>query len=162
VASQRNSSAIGTAVAHPSIARQQGELQVMSRPTTQAVIAAIGCALLSTPSYSMDLSGSWATDASACDKIFVKNGKKASFREDSDTHGSGFIIEGNQIKGQTANCTIKLRREDGAVIHMIAACASEVMLSDVQVSVKVTNDKTLTRFFPGMPDISIKYFRCSL
>jgi hypothetical protein len=140
----------------------EGELQVMSRPTTRAVFVAISWAVLSTPSSSMDLSGAWATDASACDKIFVKNGEKTSFRQDSDTHGSGFIIAGNQIRGQMTNCSIKRRREDGAVIHMIAACASEVMLSDVQVSLNVINDKTLTRFFPGMPDISIKYFRCSL
>jgi hypothetical protein len=35
------------------------------------------------------------------------------------------------------------------------------MLQNVQLSVKIVNQNSITRFFPGMPDIEINYARCS-
>ena len=61
-----------------------------------------------------------------------------------------------------SNCTIKSTKEDGTTIHLIAACASDIMFSDVQLSAKIIDDNKITRIFPGMPDITVDYFRCSL
>jgi hypothetical protein len=54
--------------------------------------------------------------------------------------------------------TIKARRED--VVHMIAACADQIMTSNVQFSARVIDENTITRTFPGMPEFSINYSRC--
>lgn len=113
------------------------------------------------PALAVDLNGHWATDASLCDKVFVKEGNVVSFAPNSDQFGSGFIMEGNKIRGQTSNCSIKLRKEDGNSIHLIANCATDIMVSSVQFSAKVIDANTILRIFPEMgDDIAIKYSRC--
>jgi hypothetical protein len=133
-----------------------------SRFYLQLAAAAVGCVVCGTPSYAIDLTGAWASDASVCNKIFAKDGSRIAFTQDSDTYGSGFIIEGKHIRGQSAKCEIRSRSEEAGVIHMIAACATDIMLQTVQMSVKVVNDNSIIRFFPGMPDITMNYSRCSL
>jgi hypothetical protein len=60
-------------------------------------------------------------------------------------------------------CTIKTRKEDGNIVHMLASCASDIMLSNVQFSVKIADDNTIVRYFPGMPEnLSINYSRCPM
>jgi hypothetical protein len=109
----------------------------------------------------IDLNGPWATDASACNKIFVKKGDTISFLQDSDQFGGGFIIEGNKVRGQMQTCTIKSRKEDGNMVHLLAACASDIMSSSIQFSARIIDENTIARVFPGMPDeLSIKYSRC--
>jgi hypothetical protein len=118
---------------------------------------------LASPAQATDLSGSWATDASSCSKVFVKKGDTISFQQDSDQYGGGFIMEGNKVRGQMQTCTIKARKEDGNVIHMLAACASDIMASNMQFSARIIDDNTIARIFPGMPDeLSIKYSRCAM
>lgn len=134
----------------------------MARSGGKAALSAVCAALVMTPAYSMDFNGAWATEPGVCEKIFEKKGAHLAFRPDSDTYGSGFIIDGNRIRGQTATCNIKSRKDSGDEVHMIAACSMEVMFSDVQLSMKVDNNDSITRFFPGMPDISIRYYRCSI
>jgi len=95
-----------------------------------------------------DLNGAWATDASVCNKVFVKKGEGISFVQDSDQYGGGFILEGNKVRGQMQTCTIRARKEDGNVIHMIAACASDIMTSNIQFSARVIDDNTIARIFP--------------
>ncbi len=114
------------------------------------------------PAHATDLNGSWATDGSACGKVFVKNGGAISFQKDSDQFGGGFIMEGNKVRGQMQTCTIKTRKEDGNVIHMIAACASDIMASNIQFSAKVIDDNTIARIFPGMPELSMNFSRCPM
>ena len=41
-----------------------------------------------------DISGAWATDVRACDKIFQKKGNVLTLTSRSDTLGGGFIIDG--------------------------------------------------------------------
>jgi hypothetical protein len=117
-------------------------------------------ATLAGPASATDLNGSWATDASVCNKVFVKKAERISFAQESDQYGGGFILEGNKIRGQMGACAIKARKEDGNVIHMIAACADDIMTSNVQFSARVLDDNTITRIFPGMPELSINYSRC--
>jgi hypothetical protein len=117
---------------------------------------------LASPAQAADLSGAWATDASVCNKVFVKKDGAISFQQDSDQYGGGFVMEGNRVRGQMQSCTIKARKEDGNVIHMIAACASDIMASNVQFSAKIIDDNTIARIFPGMPEFTLNYSRCSM
>ena len=114
-----------------------------------------------TCSFAFELSGRWASDPSICSKLFVTKGKSTSVRKGFDAPGSGFIIDGKLIKGQLASCNIKTTKQDGAVIHLIAACATDVMLSDVQLSLKVVDDNKIQRTFPGMEGMEIPFYRCT-
>jgi hypothetical protein len=115
---------------------------------------------LPTQARAFDLTGLWASDSEACGKIFVTRGKKASLRKDSDLFGSGFIIDGDRITGRMARCTIKTKRESGSNIHILASCATDIMLGNVQLSVKVVDDNRITRIFPGIEGMEIDYVRC--
>ena len=126
------------------------------------IIPVAGVSLLSSPSHALDLSGAWATDGSVCQKMFVRKGKGISFRPESEVHGSRFIIDGNSIRGKAAKCVIKARREDGEIIHLMAACATDIMLSNVQFSLRVVNENKVSRIFPGMEGMELAYDRCSL
>lgn len=123
--------------------------------------AAVGLVLLGSAAPAMDLDGAWATDRAVCPKIFVKTGGSIAFRPESELHGSGFIIEGNTIRGTSARCTIKARKEDGATVHLLASCATDIMLSSMQFSVKVIGPDKISRVFPGMDGMELGYDRCS-
>lgn len=127
-----------------------------------ALVVSGALALAGAPSHAVDLTGAWATDMAVCNKVFAKKGGAISFKKDSELHGSGFIVEGDRIRGPVARCTIKSRKEDGAVTHLLAACASDIMLSNVQFTVKVVDDNTLLRQFPGMEGMEASYHRCRL
>ena len=128
---------------------------------TLITVCATSWVFLGSPALATDLNGSWATDVSVCNKVFVKNGDTISFARDSDQYGGGFIMEGNKVRGQLQTCAIKTRKEDGNVIHFIAACASDIMASNVQFSAKIIDDNTIARIFPGMGDeLNMKYSRC--
>jgi hypothetical protein len=107
-----------------------------------------------------ELTGLWATDSDACDKIFSTKGKKTSFKKDSDLFGSGFIVEGKRIKGRMATCTVKSTKEDADKIHMMLGCATDIMLQNIQFSVQVVDDNRITRIFPGVDGMELSYVRC--
>jgi threonine dehydratase len=87
------------------------------------------------PAHSFELNGAWANDPSICDKIFVKQNAKLAMTKDADNYGSGFIVEGNQVRGKIASCNIKSRKEDAGLVrpfdHVVlhgrgaAGCANE-------------------------------------
>lgn len=107
-----------------------------------------------------DLIGAWAGDAENCAKVFARKGGQITFTDNSDVYGSGFIVDGDQIIGRYARCRIKARKVDGPNINLIAACASDIMLSSVQLSAREIDANTLMRLFPGMEEMEIKYYRC--
>jgi hypothetical protein len=117
--------------------------------------------LVSSTSYAIDLSGAWATDAAVCNKVFSKKGKTISFQKSSDAYGSGFIFDGNVIRGKIVKCNIKVRKEEGAVTHLLAACLTDISLSDVQFALKAIDDNTIVRLYPGMEGLEVRYSRCS-
>jgi hypothetical protein len=108
----------------------------------------------------LDLNGAWASDADNCTKVFVRKGAQLGFADMSDVYGGGFIIDGDQIVGKFAHCRIKARKNDGPNVNMIAACATDMMLSSVQFSLKELDADSLIRLFPGMEDMEIRYHRC--
>jgi hypothetical protein len=110
----------------------------------------------------IDLTGMWTTDGAECNNVFVKKGKTISFSRHSDLHASGFIVEGDRLRGKLATCKIKSRREEGDTVNMIAACATDIMLSDVQLILKVVDQNKIMRVFPGIPDMQQSYERCTM
>jgi hypothetical protein len=122
----------------------------------------VGCLLITVPAGAIELTGAWSTDASLCTKVFKKSERRElGFGDLSDLYGSGFIIEKDRIRGKAARCTIKSRKEDGAMLHLLAACATDIMLSSVQFSLKVIDDHSISRIFPGMPGMEVTYYRCA-
>ncbi|MGY3484618.1 hypothetical protein ACVW1C_002501 [Bradyrhizobium sp. USDA 4011] len=107
-----------------------------------------------------DLNGAWVGDANQCDKVFNRKGGKRGFTEMSDVYGGGFIIDGDEIIGKFARCKIKAKKEDGSSINLIAGCATDIMLSSVQFSVKKLDANSIIRLFPGMDGMEITYHRC--
>ena len=108
----------------------------------------------------VDLNGAWASDAGQCAKVFVRQGGKLGFTEMSDVYGGGFIIDGDQIVGKFAQCRIKARKDDGVNVNLVAACATDIMLSSVQFSLKELDASSIARLFPGIEGMEIRYHRC--
>ena len=108
----------------------------------------------------IDLNGPWATDANNCQKVFERKGNQVGFTDMSEVFGGGFIVDGDQIIGKFARCRIKARKDDGPNVNLIAACATDIMLSNVQFSLKELDADSLVRLFPGMEDMEIRYHRC--
>lgn len=127
-----------------------------------AIILAVNAALPFAPAYAIDLNGAWAADQAMCQNLFVKKGKAIAFRPQAALSGGGFLIDGDVMRGKLMKCTIKARHEDGQTIHLRAACASDLMLSDVQFSAKIVDENRITRYFPGMDGVEHTYYRCAL
>jgi hypothetical protein len=51
---------------------------------------------------------------------------------------------------------------DAAIVHMLAACATDVMLSTQQLTFRVENENEITRLFPGLEDLEIRFRRCPM
>jgi hypothetical protein len=69
-------------------------------------------------------------------------------------------VDGDRIIGKFARCKIKARKAGSQTINLIAACATDIMLSSVLLSAKVLDADTIVRLFPGMEDLEIRYSRC--
>ncbi len=114
--------------------------------------------------HGTDISGAWATNEDQCNEVFTRKGRanQIGFTALSEQHGGGFIVEGDRLKGKFAKCTIKTMKDDGENVNIIAGCATDIMLSNVQFSLKLLEPNRISRTFPGMPDMEIQYYRCPI
>jgi hypothetical protein len=114
--------------------------------------------------HAVDLSGAWAANADQCRHVFVRKGRanQIGFTARSDHYGGGFIVEADRLRGKSASCKIKNRKEDGQTVNIIAGCDADIMLSNVQFSLKVLEPNKIARTFPGMSDMEINYYRCPI
>ena len=119
-------------------------------------------ALLAAPVQAFDLNGQWATDPDLCSKIFTRKGKEIVFSPLSDLYGSGFMVDGGRLRGKLGRCTVKSRSEDGATIDMAAGCTSSIAAQDMQIRLKVIDDNTVARLFPGLSGLEVNFHRCKL
>ena len=124
-----------------------------------AAVAMIAASTLAGEVVAFDLNGAWATDAENCAKVFERKGAQVSFADTSDVYGGGFIVEGDQIIGKYGRCRIKAKKDEGTTVNLVAACASDIMLSSVQFSLKEVDANSVIRLFPGMEGMEIKYAR---
>ena len=132
----------------------------LRKPAASAALLLGSLLVIAGRADALDLNGAWASDASQCAKVFVRQRGRLGFTEMSEVYGGGFIIEGDQIIGKFARCRIKARKDDGMNVNLIAACATDIMLSSVQFSVRELDANNIARLFPGMEDMEIKYHRC--
>src|SRR5260370_19906300 len=105
--------------------------------------------------HAVDLSGAWATNADQCSQVFIRKGraKQIGFTALSEQHGGGFIVEADRLRGKFANCKIKTRKEDGQTLNIIAGCTNDIMLSNVQLSLRDLEPNKIPRTFHGMPSM---------
>ncbi len=130
-----------------------------------AMAIAAGSGLLSPlEANAFELTGAWATSAEQCSKVFARKGRanQVNFTNFSGVYGGGFIAEANRLRGKFENCSIKSRKETGQTINLVVACASGIMLSNVQFFLKVLDDNTISREFPGMEGMEATYHRCQI
>jgi hypothetical protein len=111
-----------------------------------------------------ELTGAWATSADRCGKVFARKGRanQVNFTNFSGVYGGGFIAEANRLRGKFENCSIKSRKESSQSINLVVACASGIMLSNVQFFLKVLDDNTISREFPGMEGMEVTYHCCQI
>jgi hypothetical protein len=137
----------------------------MDRPVKFAIAAAALTGLLFLEdAHAIDLSGAWATDADNCSKVFIRKGRanEIRFTAMSAQYGGGFIVEADRLRGKFATCKIKTKKEDGEMVNIIAGCATDIMLSNIQFSLKVLEPNKILRIFPGMQDVEMSYDRCPI
>ena len=163
----------GLAGARPAAAEPSGHRRAASKRKPMIVLrnlvlaTAISlCPTLLSPQQAnaFELTGTWATSADQCGKVFTRKGRanKVSFTNFSGVHGGGFIVESDRLKGKFQSCLVKSRKESGQTINLVVACASGVMLSNVQFFLKVIDDNTISREFPGVEGMDVKYYRCQI
>ena len=126
-------------------------------------VAAAGAGLcVVDEAYAFDLSGAWAAYPEQCHQVFTRKGRsnQIGFTNRSDQHGGGFIVEANQLRGKSARCKVKTRKEEGETVNILAGCATDIMLSNVQFSLKVLEPDKISRVFPGVMETQTSYYRC--
>jgi hypothetical protein len=109
-----------------------------------------------------ELTGAWASQDDLCKLVFTKKGNQVVFAEFSNLFGSGFIVDGSRIRGKTAQCTIKSKKQEGDGLELSAACATSIMNQSVRFNLKVIDENTLSRLFPEIPGMTLNYSRCSM
>jgi hypothetical protein len=117
--------------------------------------------LLPFPAHAIELTGAWASQGDLCKLVFTKKGNIVAFAEFSDLYGSGFLIEGNRIRGKTVRCTITSKKQDGDNLEMNANCATSIMHQNVDFLLKPIDDNNIARILPNIENMQVKYTRCS-
>jgi hypothetical protein len=107
-----------------------------------------------------DFDGAWANNSEACNRLYIKKTGRTSFVRNADMYGSGFIIDGNQIRGKMARCKVTMVKRDGDVAHLVAACSTDIAVETVQFTVKIVDRDRMIRTFPGIPELDATYVRC--
>ena len=121
------------------------------------------CILFSVSAHAFDLNGAWTTNDLNCNKVFVKKDNRISMTRNSDVFGGGFIVEGDQMRGQAKTCKITSRKEEGGVLHLIASCSTDIaVLGTQEISAKIDTDNQFTRIYPSFPEMGIPFYRCKL
>jgi len=136
-------------------------IKVIQSGVLEAIL--LGCVLTwSENAGAFALTGAWTASADQCGKVFIRKGRanEIAFTGLSDRHGGGFIIETERIRGKFTTCVIKSRKDDGQTVNLIVGCATDIILSNIQFSLRIVNDDSITRQFPGMDGLEVKYHRC--
>jgi hypothetical protein len=132
----------------------------------RSIAAILGIAIFASPesASAFDLTGAWATSIDQCGKVFARKGRanQVTFTNFSGVYGGGFIAEPTRLRGKSEKCSIKSRKDDGQNINIVVSCASGIMVSNVQFFLKVIDDDSVTRLFPGIEGMEVTYHRCKI
>jgi hypothetical protein len=135
----------------------------MSKSKSAAGMLLCAGLMFSFSAHAFDLNGAWTTNEENCGKIFVKKNNRITMPRNSDAFGSGFIVEGDQVRGPAKACRITNRKEEGGVLQLIASCTTDIaVLGTQEVSAKIVTENQLTRIFPSFPEMAISFYRCKL
>jgi hypothetical protein len=138
-------------------------MAAMIRATLARLVIVYGCCLpFNATAEPASIEGAWASTRDVCDKVFVKGRDGISLTKDADMYGSGFVIDGNRIRGKMANCSIKMRKQDGNTVHLIAACSTDIAVETLQFTIDIVDNNKITRVYPGIPELSTPYERCPM
>lgn len=139
-------------------------MSVLRKLVLATAIAAGSVPLSPQQVNAFELTGAWAMSADQCSKVFARKGRanQVNFTSFSGVYGGGFIAEANRLRGKFQNCSIKSRKESDQTINLVVACASGIMLSDVQFFLKVIDGNTISREFPGIEGMEVTYHRCQI
>ncbi len=137
----------------------------MNSAKLRRVAIAANFALVLVPTWSIascagELDGAWANERAMCDKMFANENGRARLVKNADFYGSGFVIERETIYGKGATCKIRSITKNRNNIHILATCATDVMVSNTQFDAALGTDGRLTRSFAGMPEMTLDYYRC--
>jgi hypothetical protein len=117
--------------------------------------------LCSAPStWATDLTGAWASDLSACGKVFEKRGDTISLAPTAELFGGGVLIEPEKATGSFQKCKLKSIHRDGATIHVTAACSTGVMVSEMKFDVKIVGENQITISPRGPVETEVPLVRC--
>src|ERR1700760_2445392 len=136
-------------------------LDLRRMPVTAAMLFGL-CILQPAKARAFELTGAWASQTDLCTLVFKKKGNQIVFTELSDLFGSGFIADGDRLRGRATRCTIKSKKQDGDSLELATACATSIMTSNVRFNLKIIDDNNLDRLFPEIAGMTLKYSRCSL
>ena len=136
-------------------------LDLRRMPVTVAILFGLSV-LQPAKVQAFELTGAWASQKDLCTLVFAKKANQVVFTELSDLFGSGFIVDGDQIRGRSTRCTIKSKKQAGDSLELSTACATSIMTSSVRFNLKVIDDNNLDRLFPEIAGMTLKYTRCSL
>ena len=136
-------------------------LDLRRMPVTVAILFGLSV-LQPAKVQAFELTGAWASQTDLCALVFTKKGNQVVFTELSDLFGSGFIVDGNRIRGRSTRCTIKSKKQAGDSLELSTACATSIMTSSVRFNLKIIDDNNLDRLFPEIPGMTLKYSRCSI
>ena len=139
----------------------------MTRYSRSNVLAAtlIGCMFTASQrAAAFDLNGAWALKADQCSKVFTRKGRanQVGFTNLSGAFGGGFIAEPDRLRSKFDTCSVKAHKEDGQDINLVVACSKGLMFTTVQFFLKVIDDQTIMRSFPGIEGMDITYHRCEI
>jgi hypothetical protein len=138
---------------------------IVLRRLILATALAAGCTMLAPQELNaFELTGAWATSVDQCGNVFARKGRanQVNFTNFPGVYGGGFIAEANRVRGKFESCLIKSRKDSDQSVNLVVACASGIMLSNVQFFLKVIDDNTISREFPGMEGMEVKYHRCRI
>ena len=127
-----------------------------------ALLAVLATLSFSPLTHAADLNGAWASDASVCNKVFVKSNNRISFTPDAELYGGGFLVEGDRATGTFQKCNIKSIKDDGTDVHLLAACSTGVEVSNLKFTVKVVGRDQITVSSDGSVNITTPYVRCPI
>ncbi|MHB8270727.1 hypothetical protein [Bradyrhizobium sp.] len=136
-------------------------LNLRRMPVTAGILFGL-CILHPAKAQAFELTGAWASQTDLCTLVFTKKGNQIVFTELSDLFGSGFIVDGDRIRGRSTKCTIKSKKQAGDSLELSTACATSIMTSNVRFNLKIIDDNNMSRAFPEIPGMTLKYSRCSI
>src|SRR3954464_10021572 len=73
-------------------------LDLRRMPTAVAILFGLNI-LQPAKAQAFELTGAWASQTDLCPLVFTRKGNQVVFTELSDLFGSGFIVDGDRIRG---------------------------------------------------------------